>query len=162
MKVAWIGLGRIGTPMALQVLRAGHELTGHARSPEKARDVAVAGGRITPSLTAAMAGADLVCVNVYAEAQLRDAMLAGGALTAMTAGATLVIHSTVGPSVIRELAASRPDIHVLDAAFSGTAENAAEGTITLMVGGSAAALDTHVLSRAEAKFAVPEVIGMAP
>ncbi len=141
MKVAWIGMGRIGKHMARRVMGAGHDLTGHARTPEKHRDIEAAGARITASIRDAVAGAGVVCVNVYDEAQLREALFADGALAAMAPGAILVIHSTMGPAVIRELAQARGDIRVLDAPFSGIDRNAAEGTITLMVGGDAACLE---------------------
>lgn len=141
MKVAWIGMGRIGKAMALRVLAAGHDLTGHARTPEKHREVEAAGGRLTTSFSDALADAWVVCVNVYDEVQLRDAMFTGGALGAMRSGAVLVIHSTVGPAIVRELAEARGDIHVIDAPFSGTDKSAANGTIALMVGGDGAALE---------------------
>jgi len=141
MKVAWIGMGRIGRQMALRVAAAGHDLTGHARNPDMHRDLVLAGARITRSLPKAVAEAELVCVNVYDEAQLRDAMVAGGALAAIPPGAILAVHSTVGPAVIHELAQVRADIRVIDAPFTGTDSNAASGTCALMVGGDEAALD---------------------
>lgn len=142
MKIAWIGLGRIGEEMALRVLGAGHDLVGHARTPEKAARVALAGARITGSLTDAVGDAEMVCVNVYSEDQLRDALLGRGALAAMRSGTVLAIHSTVGPALIAELAAVRKDVSILDAAFSGTNVDAANGMIALMVGGDAGALET--------------------
>jgi 3-hydroxyisobutyrate dehydrogenase-like beta-hydroxyacid dehydrogenase len=141
MKVAWIGLGRIGKPMALRVLQAGHSLVGHARTPGKLHEMEDAGARLTTSLIQAVAEAEIVCVNVYSEEQLRAVMFECRALTAIKPDAVLVIHSTVGPAIIAELAAARRDIRLLDAAFSGTDKNAAAGTIALMVGGHAEALD---------------------
>lgn len=141
MKVGWIGLGRVGQAMALKALEGGHSLTGHARTPAKAAATAAAGGRVTTSLAEAVSGAELVCVNVYSQDQLRDALITGGALAAMTPGAVLAIHSTVGPDLVRELAAMRSDIEVIDAAFSGTDRDAAAGRIALIIGGSAAALE---------------------
>jgi 3-hydroxyisobutyrate dehydrogenase-like beta-hydroxyacid dehydrogenase len=141
MRVAWIGLGRVGKPMALRVLHAGHELTGHARTPDKAKEIAAVGGRVVAELSTSVADAEIVCVNVYSEPQLEDALITGGALATMSAGAILVIHSTVGPAIIHDLTKLRPDIDILDAAFSGTDRNAEEGTITLMVGGDATALE---------------------
>lgn len=135
MKVGWIGLGRIGKQMALRTAAAGHTLTGHARSPEKHGDLAASGVALTTSLVEAVEGADLVCVNVYDETQLRDALIDDGGLMAMKTDAILVIHSTVGPAIIHEIASIRRDIRVLDAQFSGTDRNAAEGTVALMVGG---------------------------
>ncbi|MDB5715159.1 MAG: beta-hydroxyacid dehydrogenase, 3-hydroxyisobutyrate dehydrogenase [Sphingomonadales bacterium] len=140
MKVAWIGMGRVGTRMALRVLHAGYDLTGHARTVGKYAEIAAAGGRLEPSLAAVVSDAEIVCVNVYSEAQLRDAMFDGGALAAMRSGSILVVHSTIEPAILGELARSRTDIAVLDAPFSGTDEDADAGKITLMVGGDAAAL----------------------
>lgn len=140
MRVAWIGMGRIGKQMALRVAAAGHDIVGHARTPGKHADLVAAGGRVTVSLAEAVGGAELVCVNVYDEEQLRDALLAGGGLAAMASGAALAIHSTVGPALIHEIAGTRHDIRLLDAPFSGTDANAAAGTIALMVGGDAADL----------------------
>ncbi|MET0371767.1 MAG: NAD(P)-dependent oxidoreductase [Sphingobium sp.] len=141
MKVAWIGLGRIGKPMAMRVLGAGHALNGHARTPDKHRDLEQAGGHLTASPVDAVADADVVCVNVYSEPQLRAALVESGAIAAMAPGAVVAIHSTVGPAAIAELAAIRSDVAILDAAFSGTDASAAAGTIALMVGGTEAALD---------------------
>jgi 3-hydroxyisobutyrate dehydrogenase-like beta-hydroxyacid dehydrogenase len=128
MNVTWIGLGRVGKQMALRVVAADHKLVGHARDPAK-------------HATAAVAEAELVCINVFDEAQLRSALIEGGALAEMKAGAVLVIHSTVGPCLIREIAGIRSDIRVLDAPFSGRDSDAVKGQIALMVGGDAVVLD---------------------
>ena len=140
MRVGWIGLGRVGKYMALQVLGAGHDLIGHSRRPDHHQEVADAGGRLTTSVEAAVSGAELVCVNVFSDDQLRDALIAKGGLAAMAPGAILAIHSTVSPGLIAELAGARPDIAVLDAGFSGSAEDTQVGGLTLMVGGEAQAL----------------------
>lgn len=141
MKVAWIGLGRIGKPMALRVLAAGHTLTGHARTPEKHRDLEQAGARLATSPVEVVTGAQVVCVNVYNEPQLREVLIDSGALVALDPGTVVAIHSTVGPALIAELGAGRNDIAILDAAFSGRDTDAAAGTIALMVGGTDAALE---------------------
>jgi len=140
-KVAWIGMGRVGKQMALSVLRAGHSLTGHARTPSRHADAQAAGAYVTASIQAAVRGAEVVCVNVYSEDQMVDAMLGSGALAAMESGSVLAIHSTVGPFAVREIALARPDVHVLDAPFSGSAEDAWAARIALMVGGERAALE---------------------
>lgn len=141
MKVAWIGMGRIGKQMALRVLAGGHALVGHARDPSRHGEIAAAGGVLKESAAEAVAQAEIVCVNVYDEEQLRNVMFDHGALAAMASRARLVIHSTVGPTLIRQLARSRDDIAVVDAAFSGTDRDAANGTIALMAGGEAGALE---------------------
>lgn len=137
MRVAWIGLGRIGKQMALQIAATEHKLVGHARDAAKHADLSATGVALTGSLTEAVENADLVCVNVFDEPQLQDALIEGGALAAMRSGAVLVIHSTVGPALVREIAAIRSEIRVLDAPFSGKDSDAAAGRIALMVGGDA-------------------------
>lgn len=140
MRVGWIGLGVIGKPMALSVLGGGHSLQGYARRPDEHDEIRRAGGQVTAALTQTAAGAELVCVNLFSEDQVREVVIAGGALAAMQPGAILAIHSTVSPDFVRELALVRNDIHVLDAGFSGSAEDAAAGRLTLMVGGDEAIL----------------------
>lgn len=141
MRVAWIGMGRIGKQMALRVIQGGHDLIGHARTPEKHDDIGQAGARLTRSVAEAVADAEIVCVNVYSEAQLHEVLFDGGGLAAMQAGAILAVHSTVGPAFVEHIVAARPEIRVLDAAFSGTDANAAAGTIALMIGGAVATLE---------------------
>lgn len=111
MRVTWIGMGQIGRPMALRTLAAGHGLVGHTRRPADYEDVRAAGGSLTSDARAAM-----------------------------EAGAILAVHSTVSPEGMRALAEARADLRVIDAAFSGTAQDAAERRIALMVGGDADAL----------------------
>lgn len=138
MRIAWIGLGSMGKPMALAALRAGHTLIGYARRPEEHGDIRAAGGIITDVLADALAGAEIVCANLYSEDQLREVLFERGALSMIPAGALLIIHSTVSPDFVREVAASRGDISVIDAGFSGGAEDASRKALTLMVGGEAA------------------------
>ena len=140
MRVGWIGLGRVGRQMALAALAGGHSVAGHSREFARHEDVERAGGLLCSSVAEAVAGAEVVCVNVYSEEQLREVMFDGGAVEAMQPGAVLVVHSTVSPAAIAELASARSDVHVLDAGFSGTAEDVSSGRLTLMVGGHGDAL----------------------
>ena len=127
--------------MALSTLAGGHLVTGHSRRFSHHADVKGAGGRLTSSIVETVRDADLVCVNVFSEEQLRDALFANKGLAALRPGAMLAIHSTVSPVLISELTSARPDIDVLDAGFSGSADDAAKGQLTLMVGGQADAVD---------------------
>lgn len=138
MRIAWIGLGSMGKPMALAALRAGHTLAGYARRPHEHDELRAAGGTVTDRLDQALAGAEAVCINLYSEAQLRAVMLEAGGLAMVPAGALVIIHSTVSPDVVRELAARRGDVAVIDAGFSGGPEEAANAALTLMVGGTGA------------------------
>ena len=95
MHVGWIGLGRVGMQMALVTLAAGHEVTGHSRSFDRHAEVEAAGGKLCASATETVRDADIVCVNVYSEQQLRDAVIDSGALAAMPAGAVCDKHGGV-------------------------------------------------------------------
>ncbi len=148
MKVAWIGLGSMGKPMALAALAGDHSLTGFARRPAEHDAICAAGGRVTADARAAVSDADLVCVNLFSEDQVRAVMLDGGALAAMPTDAILAIHSTVRPLFIREIVDWREDIALLDAGFSGGPADAEAGRLTLMVGGQA-----NILERARPVFA---------
>ena len=141
MRVAWIGLGSMGKPMALAALRAGHALTGYARRPHEHDDLRAAGAVVTDQLGPALAGAELVCINLYSEEQLRAVLIESGNLALVPPGAVVAIHSTVSPAVVRELAALRDDIAVIDAGFSGGPDEAANAALTLMVGGDLAAFE---------------------
>ena len=141
MQVAWIGLGSMGQPMALAAQRAGHRVQGYARRPAEHGALREAGATVTDAIRDILPGAELVCVNLFSEAQIRDVVIAGGVIEAMPAGAILAIHSTVGAPFMRDLAARRADIGLLDAGFSGGPAEALAGQLTLMVGGDAAALD---------------------
>lgn len=148
MRVAWIGLGSMGKPMVLAALRAGHSLTGYARRPAEHDAIRAAGGNVSDDPVATVSDAELVCVNLFSEAQVREVMVERDVIAAMGSGAILAIHSTVSPAFVREIAAIRSDLHVLDAGFSGGPDEALAGKLTLMVGG-----DAGVLERARPVFA---------
>jgi 3-hydroxyisobutyrate dehydrogenase-like beta-hydroxyacid dehydrogenase len=141
MRVAWIGLGSMGKPMALSVLEGGHSLVGFARRPQEHGQINRAGGRVTSVAIEAVGGAELVCVNLFSEEQIREVMLEGRVVEALPAQAVLVIHSTVSPGFVHEIGRLREDLQVLDAGFSGSPEDASRGSLTLMVGGATAALE---------------------
>jgi 3-hydroxyisobutyrate dehydrogenase-like beta-hydroxyacid dehydrogenase len=141
MRVGWIGLGQIGLPMALRALGGGHGLKGHSRRPAEHQAVVQAGGELVGSAAEAARGVEMLGVNLFSEPQIAEVLLDGGVMAAVDPGAVVVIHSTVSPNIVKALAAARPDVAVLDAGFSGTAENTAAGKLALMVGGDAAVLE---------------------
>jgi 3-hydroxyisobutyrate dehydrogenase-like beta-hydroxyacid dehydrogenase len=141
MKVGWIGLGSIGANMAGQVLGAGHELVAYARGAGQA-DVEARGARLIPDYREVAAGAAVLGVCVFSDAQLRECLIEGGALAAMRPGSVAAIHTTGSPKLARELGALAPaGVEILDACFSGGAAETVKGELTLMVGGKAAALE---------------------
>ncbi|MET1756115.1 NAD(P)-binding domain-containing protein [Novosphingobium sp. RD2P27] len=136
MRVAWIGLGSMGAPMALSIVQAGHTLTGYARRPAEHDAIRAAGGTVIDDVSQAVRGAEVVCVNLFSAEQICEVLVERQGLAAMSAGAILVVHSTVSAAFVRELATMRPDIDVVDAGFSGGPQEAAEGRLTLLVGGT--------------------------
>jgi 3-hydroxyisobutyrate dehydrogenase len=141
MKVGWIGLGGIGKEMALRVLGAGHSLTSYDRGIGKA-DVAAGGGVMVSDYPAVAREAEVLCLCLFNDDQVRDVLLDQGALAAMQPGSVVAIHTTGSPKLARELGSAAPQgVSVLDACFSGGADDTARGDLTLMVGGDEAALE---------------------
>ncbi|MCC7218359.1 MAG: NAD(P)-dependent oxidoreductase [Burkholderiales bacterium] len=152
MKLAFLGLGVMGFPMAGHLARAGHDVTVFNRSPAKAQQwAATYGGRSAATPAAAASGAQIVMMCVGNDDDVR-AVAAGadGALSGMAAGAILVDHTTASAEVAREMyaAAQKAGLHFLDAPVSGGQAGAENGKLTIMVGGDAA-----VFARAEAVLA---------
>ncbi len=147
-KVAFLGLGVMGYPMAGHLARQGHEVCVYNRSAEKAlRWVAEHGGRSAPTPREAAAGAEFVMSCVGNDDDLRSVVLgADGAFAGMVPGSVLVDHTTASASVARELAtlAAERELEFLDAPVSGGQLGAQNGVLTVMVGGEPA-----VFARAE-------------
>ena len=141
MKIGWVGLGAIGTGMAKQALAAGHAVTVYPRGAGLA-EIEAAGARVSRDYAALAAGCDLLGLCVYRDAQVREVLFEGGALAAMHAGSVVAIHTTGSPELARKIGARAPaGVAVLDACFSGGPGEVAAGTLALMVGGEAEALD---------------------
>ena len=152
MKLAFLGLGVMGFPMAGHLARAGHDVTVYNRSPAKAQQwVAAYGGRSAATPAAAVQGVQIAMMCVGNDDDVR-AVAAGadGALSGMAAGAILVDHTTASAEVAREMdaAARKAGLHFLDAPVSGGQAGAENGKLTIMVGG-----DAEVFARAEAVLA---------
>jgi 3-hydroxyisobutyrate dehydrogenase len=142
-KAAWVGLGNMGYPMAGHLHKAGWNVTVYNRSPAKAEAwVREHGGSKAPTPAEAASGADIVCVCVGNDDDLRAVTLGPkGALAGMKKGAILCDHTTASAAIAREIgAAARPKgISFLDAPVSGGQEGAKKGLLTIMVGGEAKA-----------------------
>ena len=134
-RIGFVGLGNMGGPMALNLLKAGHQVTVFDIVPTALQALAAAGA--TPSASAAETarGAEFVLTMLPAGPHVRDAWLgAGGLAAAAESGAILLDCSTIDVATAREVAAAagRP---MLDAPVSGGTMGAAAGTLTFMVGG---------------------------
>ena len=137
MKIAVIGLGNMGAPMAANLAAAGHEVTGFDTAAPMPDGVTAAA-----SAAAAAKGAEVVMTMLPNGAILKS--VASGVIPAMSPGAVLLDCSTVDVASAREVAAmaEAAGIGALDAPVSGGVGGAAAGTLTFMVGGSDAAFAT--------------------
>ena len=145
-KVAWIGLGVMGYPMAGHIkAKGGHELTVYNRSAEKAaRWVAQHGGRTAATPFEAAQDADFVFCCVGNDSDLRAVTLGqNGAFSSMRKGAIFIDNTTASADVARELdgAARALGFGFLDAPVSGGQAGAENGALTVMVGGDQATFE---------------------
>ncbi|HEY6319590.1 MAG TPA: NAD(P)-dependent oxidoreductase [Acidimicrobiia bacterium] len=141
MRVAWIGLGNMGQPMAAHVLAAGHDVAAYdvRRAPVDA--AAALGARPATSPGDAATDAEAVFVAVLDEPQV-EAVTTGpdGVFATARPGTIVAVHSTVRPATVRRVAAAAPDgVTVVDAPISGGVHGARAGTLCVMVGGPDAA-----------------------
>jgi len=144
-RVAFLGLGVMGYPMAGHLARAGHTVTVYNRSPAKAQAwVKEYGGNSAATPREAAAGADFVFACVGNDDDLRSVVLgADGALAGMQPGAVFVDHTTASAEVARELyaQAQAKGLQFVDAPVSGGQAGAVNGALTVMCGGDAAPFD---------------------
>jgi 3-hydroxyisobutyrate dehydrogenase-like beta-hydroxyacid dehydrogenase len=107
MKLAFIGLGRMGTPMARNLLRAGHEVAVYNRTREKAEPLAADGARVADSIAAAARGADAILSMLSDDPAVRSVVFGeDGLAAAIGRDAVHVSHSTISTALARELAAA--------------------------------------------------------
>ena len=142
MKVAFIGLGVMGYPMAGHVKKAGMEVCVYNRTAPKAEQWCQDyGGDIGPTPAAAALDCDVVLVCVGNDDDVRKVVLGDdGVLTAMKEGAILIDHTTASAELARELdaVARAQNKHFLDAPVSGGQAGAENGALTVMIGGEEA------------------------
>jgi len=140
MKVAFIGLGVMGYPMAGHLKKAGHDVTVFNRSPARAAKWAAEyGGTTAPTPAAAAKDQDIVFSCVGRDSDLRQVTLGkDGAFAAMKKGALFVDHTTASATIARELfaAAGQGGFDFLDAPVSGGEAGAVNGKLTIMCGGT--------------------------
>lgn len=145
-KVAFLGLGVMGHPMAGHLAAAGHQISVYNRTATKSIAFCAEFKGSVHGLTpkSAVEGADIVFCCVGNDDDLRSVVLGEeGALAGMKPGAVLVDHTTASADVARELyaAAKKLGLHFVDAPVSGGQAGAQNGALTVMCGGDAAAFD---------------------
>lgn len=140
MKVAFIGMGTMGAPMALNILTAGHEVVVHNRTREKELPLADAGALRADTPREAAAQAELIITCVSDTPDVEAIILSDeGVIHGAAPGSLVVDMSTISPSATRHISAtlSERDVHMLDAPVSGGSEGAKNGMLAIMVGGAA-------------------------
>ncbi|MBM4245511.1 MAG: NAD(P)-dependent oxidoreductase [Deltaproteobacteria bacterium] len=146
MKVAFLGLGVMGFPMARHLAAGGHEVAVFNRTRVRAeRWAADNPGRVAATPADAARGAALVFTCVGRDEDVREVVLGpDGALGAMSAGAALVDHTTTSAALAREVAAAAAarGVGFLDAPVSGGQQGAEKGILTVMAGGEPATFAT--------------------
>ncbi|HZS95035.1 MAG TPA: NAD(P)-dependent oxidoreductase [Chloroflexota bacterium] len=145
LRVGFIGLGAMGIPMARNILRAGFPLTVWARRREAAEPLLADGAKWASSAAGLARESDVVITIVTNSPDVREVVTGpGGILEGAREGLVVVDMSTIAPSVSREIAAEAGErgVAFLDAPVSGGTQGAEAGTLTIMVGGDADALET--------------------
>ena len=144
-RIAFIGLGVMGGPMARHLKQAGHDLTVYNRSRAKAENwVATYGGTLALSPADAAKDAEVVISRVGTDEDLAGVTLGrDGAFAAMAKGSLYIDHTTVSARIARQLGveAKSRGLLVVDAPVTGGQAGAENGTLSIMCGGSEAAVE---------------------
>jgi 3-hydroxyisobutyrate dehydrogenase len=144
MKLGFVGVGNMGNPMALNLIKAGHSLRVHDIRREAAANLEEAGATWTNSPKEAATGSDVVFLSLPMPPDVEKVVLAdNGVLAGMQSGGTIIDMSTNSPTVVRSLAdkTKGKGIAFLDAPVSGGVRGARNATLAVMVGGDKAIYD---------------------
>ena len=164
-KVGFIGLGIMGKPMAINLIRAGYDLTFYARRPEVIAEMEGMGARAVASPAEVAEHTDIIMTIVTADPEVREVVLGDhGVLRGASEGKLIVDMSTISPLTIREIAekAEAKGVAVMDAPVSGGDTGAINGTLTIIAGGEADDFDRckglfHAMGKEENIFHVGPV-----
>jgi 3-hydroxyisobutyrate dehydrogenase len=143
-RIAFIGLGNMGLPMALNLLKAGHHVEGFDLNPDSGENLFAAGGASMESAKVAASRAEIVVTMLPSGKEVRELYLEpGGIVDSANPGTLLIDSSTIDVATARDAAASAEakGLLMVDAPVSGGVGGAQGGTLTFMVGGSDAAFE---------------------
>lgn len=143
MNIGYIGLGIMGRPMALNLLKAGYPMTVWARREESLQPLLNAGAAVAVSPRKLAAQCDVLFLNVSDSCDVESLVFREqGILQGIQAGAVLIDNSTINPAVTRQVAQAliEKSADMLDAPVSGGEVGAIAGTLSVMVGGKAETL----------------------
>ena len=144
MNIGFVGLGVMGSPMALNVLKGGHRLTVYDRSPEAVAQLVRAGAKAAASPREVGAASEIVVTMLPEPKHVEEVVLgANGLIEGLPAGAIVIEMSTIDPGTSRKVgdALRGRGMELVDSPVGKTSEHAVTGTLTLMVGGNQAAID---------------------
>ena len=144
MKIAFIGLGIMGKPMAKNLLKAGHQLRVYDRKQETMDEMAAAGATLCKSSVETVEGVDIVMTMLPNSPHVKSVMLEDDKLAEhMPRTATFIDMTSINPVASREIAAAleKYGIDMLDAPVSGGQPKAIDGTLAFMVGGKQEVFD---------------------
>ena len=144
MKLGLIGLGVMGRPMALNLMKHGHEMGVYSRRAETAAPLVAAGARRYASPAELAAEAEVVFTMVMGSSDVEEVVLGeNGIASAIQPGSLVIDHSTIDPAGARRIASElqRQNVEMLDAPVSGGGAAAEAGTLAIMAGGSTSAFD---------------------
>ena len=144
MKLGWIGLGNMGSPMSQRLVKAGYAVTVYNRDKAKEEALKIMGAGVASSPGVLMENSDVIFIMVTDDHAIRE-IFAGvnGLLGTKATGKIIINMSTVSPGVSKDMAlsCSREGNYYLDAPVSGSVKQAEEGQLVIMVGGSADILE---------------------
>lgn len=146
MKIGFIGLGHMGGPMALNLLRAGHELVVYDTREQAAHEHLGLGARWASSAADCATNAEMLITMLPGPRQVEAVMLQAGAAAALAPGCTWIDMSTSSPEVgrrVRDAGLQDRGVRQLDAPVSGMAKGAIAGTLQIFVGGDESVYAGH-------------------
>jgi 2-hydroxy-3-oxopropionate reductase len=137
-RIAFLGTGLMGRPMAERLLASGRRVTVWNRTAEKAASLAEAGARVAPTAADAVRDVDLVCMILEAGPAVESVLFEAGVDRALRRGAAVVDFSSIAPATAESHATRLAALGVghLDAPVSGGPYGAEAGTLAIMIGGS--------------------------
>jgi len=138
-QIGFIGLGRMGFPMARNLIKAGHAVTGFDVDSAAAERLSAVSGTVATAIDVACAGAEVVITMLPSGKEVREVYLgSGGVLASAPDGAQLIDCSTIDVESARAVAAAAQvnELRIVDAPVSGGVAGAEAATLTFMVGGS--------------------------
>lgn len=158
MRVAFIGTGLMGRPMARNLCNAGFTLSVYNRTPPPPGEWEALGASVAGSAAKAAAGAEIV-ITMLPNGAVVNEVLAGGVLTALAPGTLLIDMSSIHPAIARDHAAlvQAQEARYLDAPVSGGTVGAEAGTLAIMVGGEQQ--DVERATRVFAVLGTPTLVG---